>query len=215
LATLSSTEWQQSTAEVFWGEIAPCDHVVQIYESDDSFLDLLSGYVGGGISASDSVIVIATDSHLKALKKRLESLGMHVNNLIETEQYIPMDAEDCLKKFMVNGWPDKELFSSFVSSLLRLARKHKNKVRAFGEMVAVLWAKGYNGATIHLEHLWCDLCEKEDLCLFCAYPKSGFTENLSDSLHKICDAHSKIVSPGSRPMSDVLYKSFTNLPPAV
>jgi len=27
------SDWQQSKADIFWGEIAPCDHVVQIYEN--------------------------------------------------------------------------------------------------------------------------------------------------------------------------------------
>ena len=36
-------EWQRSKQSVFWGEIAPCDHVVQIYEDNGSFLDMLTG----------------------------------------------------------------------------------------------------------------------------------------------------------------------------
>jgi hypothetical protein len=35
--------------EVFWGEIAPCDHLVQIYEQEAAFMDSLEGFVGGGI----------------------------------------------------------------------------------------------------------------------------------------------------------------------
>jgi len=40
-----SNEWQQSTSHVFWGEIAPSDHLVQIYENDDVILDSLQGFV--------------------------------------------------------------------------------------------------------------------------------------------------------------------------
>jgi hypothetical protein len=25
-------EWENSNVQIFWGEIAPCDHLVQIYE---------------------------------------------------------------------------------------------------------------------------------------------------------------------------------------
>jgi hypothetical protein len=28
-------------ARIFWGEIAPCDHLVQIYEEEGAFLDAL------------------------------------------------------------------------------------------------------------------------------------------------------------------------------
>jgi hypothetical protein len=32
---------------VFWGEIAPCEHIAQFYEHDGVLLDTLAGFVGG------------------------------------------------------------------------------------------------------------------------------------------------------------------------
>ncbi len=61
--------------DVFWGEIAPCEHVVQIYENDENFLDLLSGFVSGGVNAGECAVVIATAAHLAALDQRLAALG--------------------------------------------------------------------------------------------------------------------------------------------
>ncbi|HEY0897336.1 MAG TPA: MEDS domain-containing protein, partial [Sphingobacteriaceae bacterium] len=68
------------------------------------------------------------------------------------------------------------------------------KVRAFGEMVAVLWAEGNSGATVQLEHLWNEFCSNMELTLFCAYPKSGFTDAPESSLQQICRAHARIIS---------------------
>src|SRR6202022_722238 len=103
-------DWHQSRTDIFWGEIAPCDHVVQIYENDGVFLDALAGFTGCGINAGECVIVIATQAHLNSLEKRLKSFGIHVNSLIEDDRYIPLNAEETLSKFMVNGWPDETLF---------------------------------------------------------------------------------------------------------
>ncbi len=36
--------WQHCDTKVFWGEIAPCQHVVQIYKDEQNFLDLLETY---------------------------------------------------------------------------------------------------------------------------------------------------------------------------
>ncbi len=56
-------------------------------------------------------------------------------------------------------------------------RRDGRRVRAFGEMVAVLWDQGQNAATVRLEHLWHKLCpEEKDFSLFCTYPKAGFTD---------------------------------------
>ena len=55
---------------------------------------------------------------------------------------------------MINNWPDENLFRHLVIGLLHRAKRNKRPVRAFGEMVALLWAQGFNGATVQLEHLW-------------------------------------------------------------
>ena len=104
--------WTKTSNQVFWGEIAPCEHVVQIYENDEVFVDLLSGFVTGGVAIGESVIVIASDSHLNLLNARLSKLGYVVSHLVSKNQYFPLDAEGTLRKFMVNNWPDENLFTN-------------------------------------------------------------------------------------------------------
>lgn len=198
--------WNKTSSQVFWGEIAPCEHVVQIYENDEVFLDLLNGFVSGGISSGDSVVVIATAAHLKHLTQRLANVGLNVSDLVSTNQYIPLEAEDTLSRFMVNDWPDETLFNLLVSDIIAKAKTGDRQVRAFGEMVAILWAKGQVGATVRLEHLWNKFCENEAFCLFCAYPKSGFTQDASESVMHICGAHSKMIAGVGNGKTDLFYK---------
>jgi hypothetical protein len=202
---LSNVNWKISDAQVFWGEIAPTDHVVQIYDNEEVFIDTLAGYVGGGISTSDSVILIATQKHLASIERRLESFGIHVFHLIADNRYIPLDAEETLSKFMVNGWPDEELFLKTIASVLEKAKQNDRKIRAFGEMVALLWEQGLSGATVQLEHLWNNLAEREDFCLFCAYPKSGFTQDPVEAVKEICCTHSKVINGSIPSLKEILY----------
>lgn len=201
-------EWQQSKSHIFWGEIAPADHLVQIYENEEVVLSSLEGFVESGFSAGDSVIIIATDDHLNALNNRLQANGLDLKMLQSDHRYIPLDANETLNKFMVKGWPDEKLFSKTVKEIITLARgKNKRRVRAYGEMVAVLWKQGHNGATIQLEHLWNKFCETEAFCLFCAYPKSGFTQDAGASIQHICTVHTKMISGIEKSKTEIFYKS--------
>ena len=201
-------DWKTTNADIFWGEIAPCDHVVQIYENDGVFLDALSGFIGGGINAGECVVVIATDEHLNALEIRLKSYGINVQTLVDDDRYIPLNAEETLSKFMVNDWPDEILFMETVSSIIERGNCRQRRIRAFGEMVAILWAKGLNGATVHLEHLWNKFCEQHQFCLFCAYPKSGFTQDINFSMDSICGCHTKMIDGSEKQLTEIKY---TNL----
>ena len=139
------------------------------------------------------MIIIATPHHLSSLETRLKSQGFDLVAATATDQYIALDAEKTLAQFMHNGWPDDSLFKSVIEKLLQRAQSGGRRVRAFGEMVAILWAQGNNGATVRLEHLWGRFCEDKSFSLFCAYPRSGFTQATSASIKEICAAHSRSV----------------------
>lgn len=200
-------EWETSNLQVFWGEIAPCDHLVQVYENEKIFLDTLEGFTGTGFLANDSVVIIATSRHLDALNGRLRSQGFDLNALIKADQYIPINAEDLLSVFLVDDWIDEDIFNSFITDLVRRAKKRNGKVRAFGEMVAILWEKGNCGATVQLENLWNQLHSKDQFLLFCAYPKTGFTQSACDSIDIICKQHTKVIDGYARPSTNIYYKS--------
>jgi len=191
-------EWAQTGMDIFWGEIAPHDHILQIYEDDQAFMDMLVGFVSNGLQVGESVVIIGTTEHLKTLNQRLRDQGFDLFGLTLQDQYIPLNAEDTLSQFMISGWPDENLFYHLLANLLLRARKKGRQVRAFGEMVSVLWSQGHGGATIHLEQLWDKFCKTEKFSLFCAYPKSDFTEDATESLSKICRCHSKIITHANR-----------------
>jgi len=206
MKTTEKSNWQTCETRVFWGEIAPTDHVVQIYENDEAFLNLLEGFVNTGLEANESVLLIATPTHLSALENRLKDLGHDIPQLCNNNQLLLLDAEETLSKFMVNGWPNSRLFDQTVSEIIKRASNDGRHVRVFGEMVALLAAKGQDAATVHLENLWNRFCNTQSFCLLCAYPKAGFTQDIHSSLESICCAHSKMISGEHQSKTKVFYK---------
>jgi hypothetical protein len=214
MKTLNVTkDWYSSKANTFWGEIAPTDHILQIYESDEVLVNTLAGFVGNGINVGDCCIIIATADHLTQLNKKLDQYGLHVPELIRDTRYIPLDAEITLSKFLIDAWPDSQLFNLTASEVLNKAKATGRRIRAFGEMVDILVERGHTGACIQLEYLWNKLWEKEPFSLMCAYNRSRFTEELNGSLSNICCAHSKIIGGTEHQLTNIVYRDLDRTRP--
>jgi len=201
-------EWHQVDSQLFWEHIAPSDHVVQIYEKDEDLLDLLEDYAVGGIKSNAGIIIIATKAHLELLDVRLQTQGLNINELQADNQYIRLEVHSCLSQIMENGWPNEILLGEFISGITARASQGNRKIRAFGEMVAVLWMKGSRKATIRMEQLWNEFSNTHSISLFCAYPKSALTQSPSSSVMDICCSHSRMVTGKNKSKTEIFYKDF-------
>ena len=189
-----------------WGKVAPSEHIAHFYANDEELLDALSAYVSEGLRQGDSAIVIATPEHLRALRYRMEGLDADLIRAMFEDRYITLDAHVALTSFMVNGVPDERLFSEMARSLLRRAAALDRRVRAFGEMVALLWAAGNREATVRLEQLWNQFCRTHAFSLLCGYPQSAFPSSADSttrlSFSAIRGAHTLVVEPPAVPKTD-------------
>ena len=175
-----------------WQELERTDHVLQIYDEDAQFLDGLQGYVMDGLQAGESVVVIATASHRNALREKLVREGLDMELAEREDRYIALSAQDTLDQFMVSGTPDEERFRTVVGELIARARANGRDLRAFGEMVALLWARGNRAGAVRLEQLWNRLLGSERFPLFCAYPRLGFGREFSTAVHDVCSSHTQV-----------------------
>lgn len=183
-----------SSCRKAWGPLAPCDHVLQVYATDGDFLDALEGFVAEGLEAGEAVVIVATASHRQALLQRLGEAGVDLEAALASDALQLVSAQDTLERFMLRGAPDEALLRVAMADVIQRARGSAGrKLRVFGEMVAMLWARGNQPAAVRLECLWSRLQREEGFPLFCAYPKFSFTDDLVLSVDAICQAHTRIL----------------------
>lgn len=177
-----------------WRTVANDEHFVQFYETDLYLVNSLSEFIGSGLNAGDGCIVVATSEHRSGLDVRLHAYGLDVAAAKTNGQYLSLDAEETLSKFMVDGSPDKKRFTDLIQPLLARTGAGRKHVKVFGEMVALLWAQGNRTAAILLEELWNTLHDSLDFTLFCAYPINAFGgEMMADPLSRVCATHSRVI----------------------
>jgi hypothetical protein len=167
-------------------------HVLQLYDDDARLLRSLEWWVLSGIDHDGAVVLVASEAHLAELQRRLGHQGL---DLARGEgRVVVVEAGEMLDRFMVHGWPNTKLFDAAITACVDRVRRDRpdRPVRAFGEMVAVLMARGNPEATLRLEQLWAALLEREGIALFCAYPRSVF-EAVPATLRLVCEAHSHVI----------------------
>jgi hypothetical protein len=93
---------------------------------------------------------------------------------------------------MIDDMPDWGLYMDVVGGLVAEAAKVGRPIRAFGEMVAVLWKAGNTAGVIKLEKFWNDLAKKYDFTLFCGYPMYTFDRTVhGEVLAEITHLHTQ------------------------
>jgi signal transduction histidine kinase len=171
-------------------------HLVQFYEDEAFLYRAVGDYLGAGLAAGESLIVIATEEHWRAFAARLAAAGHDVDEVRAAGQLTVLDARQTLDQFMVAGMPDENLFFEQVGGVVaRLcAQSCHGPVRAYGEMVDLLWREGHSAAAIRLEELWNDLGRRHSFTLLCAYVMSNFSgESHREPFAAVCDAHSHVL----------------------
>jgi hypothetical protein len=88
-------------------------------------------------------IVFATQPHIDAIVTNLTDAAVDVQQLRNDGELLLLDARQTLATFMVTGQPDPDFFkASATRALEQLARGRTKTIRAYGEMVDVLWKDG-------------------------------------------------------------------------
>lgn len=177
-----------------WTAMKAADHFVQFYESDEFLLDSLAGFIGAGLDAGDTCIVVATPEHGSSLGERLSLSGRDIAAASDFDQYIFLDASETLNSIISKGYPKQERFARVVGSLVDRAARRGQRVRIFGEMVALLWAEKKRDAAVRLEEMWNGLGRTHAFSLFCAYPMKGLEgEEQTAPLKHICNSHTHVI----------------------
>lgn len=172
-------------------------HAVRFYESRGSLARIVAQFLGEGFATGFPAIVIATPDHLDAIRTVLTARSFDLTRLEAAGDLIVVDAEETLARFMIDGMPDPERFRDTVAPLVERARRGRTEcvVRAYGEMVDVLWKAGQTIAAVRLETLWNQLAHSHPFALLCGYSMGHFYKDFAQQ--EIRSLHTHVVlDPG-------------------
>jgi signal transduction histidine kinase len=175
---------------------APFRHDVQFYESDVFLVAAVCDYFVEGLHSGHGCVAIATQRHRLAIARALARRGVDVPRARSSGQLQLLDAEKTLASFMVDDAVNEALFRDVVGRVFMEQSSPDSRlpVRAFGEMVNLLWQNGNHIAALELEALWNQMGADWNIELLCAYAISNFARSAhAERFEEICGQHSHVV----------------------
>jgi hypothetical protein len=165
-------------------------HYAQVHGSDHrALIQEVCDYIAGGLDLGETAIAIATPEHRDVLFAALSG-RTDASRCVDDGTLYLLDAQETLDQFMVRGYPDAQRFDAAIGERLRDLWARSAGVRAFGEMVGVLWQSRRYPAAIRLEQLWNGLRRQIPFSLYCAYPIDVFGSGFdSVAAHALLRAH--------------------------
>ncbi len=171
-------------------------HDVHFYPSDASLVQVVASFLSEGVRAGQPLVVIASPARRKAFSQKL--LELHPDFDSREAETIWLDARDVLAGFMEGSMPNPELFEATVGNVFKrlMASRSYLVIRAYGEMVDLLWQDGNQEGAIALEKLWNALAHRYAFSLLCAYNGAGFeTIDLKPGYYRVCAMHERVWQP--------------------
>jgi hypothetical protein len=178
----------------------PATHVLQFYGDDDrSLAASVSRYLAEGLKQEEDLLLIATPEHIESFMRLLRFQASY-RDATRTGRLVCLDAQTTLDQIMVDGQPQWNRFERVVGSTVQAARRRTghSKLRAYGEMVDLLWKTGQSAAAIRLEEYWNTLLAGSADCrLFCAYSIDIFGRNFEPAIvAPILCTHTRVLPVG-------------------
>jgi hypothetical protein len=170
-------------------------HVVQFYGHEEELADRVAGYLLGALQHDGVAVVIATAAHRRAFERRLTQAGVDLAAAARAGTYRTLDAGDAVRALTTGGQLDRGAFDRVIGSLIADAGQGERPVRAYGEMVALLWDDGLVYEALQLEALWEELGGRHPFSLLCGYRADSMARDI-DAYAEVCRLHGEIA--GSR-----------------
>lgn len=178
------------------------EHIVQLFDTTESLIDVLSRFLREGLREHARLLVVARRRNWDAVAVRLVQEGFPVGEAVADGRITFLNAAATMARFMRNGTPDPALFRDTVETLVqRLVDTSSAGLYVYGEMVDLLAEEGDFFAAEQLEALWSELATRYSVTLLCGYAAAHFAApDAGCALDAICRAHSHVRTDAADPL---------------
>lgn len=187
----------------------PQRHTAQLYTSVAFLGEAVGVFLAEGARRGESGIVIATPEHAAEIRGGMVKHGAQPDELVATGRLVIHDARTMLSTVMTDGRLDPGRVTDEVTKMLLEGAEQDVSLRAYGELVMLLWREGNAAAAIELEQLWNKLIVDQRIAVLCGYHADGIA-GWYPAFGDICREHVQVL-PSEQFIDDAGVDRLTSL----
>lgn len=174
-------------------------HLVQLYRDDGFLRSAVALWAARSLRGSGGAVCIGTPEHAELLREGLLDLELPVTRLEREGRLLFLDADATMRAFIDETGPREAPFRRVLGDALSSVRfacgGETPEVRAWGEMVNMLWQRGHLAHAQRLEDMWNRAIDDEPgLRLLCSYEADAFEPETHLGLGRaLCHGHSRVI----------------------
>ncbi|HET7798918.1 MAG TPA: MEDS domain-containing protein [Humibacillus xanthopallidus] len=159
---------------------------------DSDEVEAVARFIAHGWAQSEHALVIASPAHRLRIEAATAQLGADPELERAQGRYLAVDADETLRRFVVDGVLDPRRFRAVVTDVLGRASSDGSHVRVFSELIALLWQGDDVQNALDIELQWRFLLRRHDFSLLCAYPTADFAASGLVDVRRVCDLHTDL-----------------------
>ena len=174
------------------------DHTCTLYRDEEDLLQEVADFLTPAVLAGDGVVVLARQPRGERLRAELERRARDAAVQLSPDRLVTLDAAALLDEIMTADAPCEERFLAEVRPVLEAARAATGRVRAYGELLDLLWERDQLAAAAELEVCWNRLLGSLHCPLRCAYRAPGDADEArAEALQRISSLHAAMAHPAA------------------
>jgi hypothetical protein len=194
---------ESNSSQIDWSKAGEGDHYVQFYESNEFYIDTVSGFIAAALGRGNIGVMVATSEHRRDVSRKLESLGIDITAAERDGHLFLRDAEAIISQIMVDGELVRARFANMVEGVIGNLAASGRHIFATGEIAGLLWSMGKRAAAVEVEQFWDDFAKRNRMTILCAYPIGEHSvSNIQALLAEVCNCHSRVFPAESYPISN-------------
>jgi hypothetical protein len=172
-------------------------HVVQLYRDEGVLRRAVVAWIAPSLRAGGGAALLCTHAHATELRRELREAGLGPEVLERAGRLVFVDAREAMARFLVGDAVDAAAFKALGAEIfgkIRQASTPGREIRAWGEIVDVLWKEERPETAMLLEALWNDVIVEQQIRLLCSYEVDNLDpESHAGTIRDMCGSHSLLV----------------------